>query len=105
MLEGRQRRCPLLFVPEHRDEHLGRPEIFGDVHFRHRHEPQARVLQLALEQRRDLFLHELVHPVQTLALHQRISTDVSITRPSTLPSMKSMALETTSLAWRASWET
>src|SRR5439155_15027715 len=96
---------PLRFVAQHGDEHLGDAQIFRHLHRRHRDEPEPRVLQLPLEQRRDLLLDELVHPVQSFALHHRISTEISLTYPSTLPSMKSMAFETTSLAWRESWET
>src|ERR671937_647067 len=77
-LQRRHRGLPLRVVTEHEDE--------------------PRILQLALQQHRDLFLDELIDAVESLALHQRISTVVSSTMPSTWSSMKSMALDTTSLA-------
>src|SRR4029453_5807599 len=83
----------------------GRSEVARRLDLGDRHESEARVLELALQERRDLFFHELIHPVQSLALHQRISTELSSTWPSTWSSMKSIALATTSLACRASAET
>ena len=54
---------------------------FDGLDLGHRHEAEARVLELALQERRDLLLDELVDAVQPLALHQRISTDVSMHAP------------------------
>src|SRR5919108_1998511 len=101
-VQRRHRGLPLRVVTEHGDEDLGRAEILRGLHLGHGHEAEARVLQLALQQHRDLFLDELIDAVESLTLHQRISTVVSSTMPSTWSSMKSMALDTTSLAWRAS---
>src|SRR5207302_5148550 len=103
--EGRQRARPLRFVAQDRHEDLGRSQISRSLDLGHRHESQSGILELALQERRDLLLDELIHPVQSLALHQRISTEVSSTRPATLSSMKSIALAMTSLACRASAET
>src|SRR5262249_1115066 len=103
--QGRHRSGPLGLVAEDRDEHLGGTQVLGRLDLGDRHETEPRVLELALEQRRDLFLDELVDPIESLALHQRISTEVSSTRPATLSSMKSIAFAMTSLACRASAET
>src|SRR5436309_15484649 len=103
--EGRERRRPLRLVAEHRHEDLGGAQVLRRVDLGHRHEPESRILELALEEGRDLFLEQLIHASQSLALHQRISTDVSSTRPATLSSMNSIAFEMTVLACRASAET
>src|SRR5262249_13070781 len=96
--QRRQRARPLALVPEHRHEDLRLAKILGRLHVGDRDEAQAGILELPLQEHRDLLFDELVHAIQTLALHQRISTAMSMTVPSTLPSMKFMALETTSLA-------
>src|SRR2546430_2082284 len=103
--EGRQGSGPLGLVAEDRHEDLGGSQVACGLDFGHRHESEPRVLELPLQERRDLLLDELIDPVQPLALHQRISTEVSSTRPATLSSMKSIALAMTSLACRASAET
>src|SRR5205085_4720569 len=97
-LQRRHRGLPLRIVAEHGDEDLGRAQILRGLHLGDRYEAEPRVLQLALQQHRDLFLDELIDALESLALHQRISTVVSSTMPSTWSSMKSMALDTTSLA-------
>src|SRR2546425_5076393 len=103
--ERGQRRRPVRLVAEHRDEDLRHAQVLRGLDFGDRDETESRVLELPLEEGRDLLLDELVHAVEPFALHQRISTNVSRTRPSTLSSMKDIALETTSLACRASAET
>src|SRR5947208_765435 len=103
--EGSQRRRPLGLVAEHRDEDLRHAQVLRGLDLGHGDEAEPGVLELPLKEGRDLLLDELVHAVEPFALHQRISTNVSRTRPSTLSSMKSIALETTSLACRASAET
>src|SRR5262245_19044092 len=108
-----QGRPPLILGAEDRDVDLGLAQVLGRLHLGHGHEPEPRILQLALEEHRYLLLDELVDPVQALALHRsasptrahKISTEVSRTRPSTWSSMKSIALLITALACRASWET
>src|SRR5262245_7929984 len=97
-VQRRHRGLPLRLVAEHRHEDLGRPQIFRGLDLGDGDETEPRVFQLPLQQHRHLFLDELVDAVESLALHQRISTVVSRTMPSTLFSMKSMALDTTSLA-------
>src|SRR5690348_10494099 len=54
-LERRHRRLPLSIVAEHRDEDLGRPQVLGGIDLGDRHEAEPRILQLALQQDRDLF--------------------------------------------------
>src|SRR5262249_35387720 len=103
--EGRHRAGPLGLVTEDRDEDLGGSQILRGLDLGDRDEAEPRVLELALQEDRDLLFQELVDPIQSLALHQRISTEVSSTIPATLSSMKSIALATTSLACRASAET
>src|SRR5437773_10149118 len=93
-----ERGRPLGVVTEHGDEELGQAQILGGLDLGDGHEAEAAILQLALEDERDLLLDELVHPVEPLALHQSSSTDSPMTLPSTWASMKSRALETTSLA-------
>src|SRR5437667_340341 len=82
---------------EQRAEHVG---VGVDVTEHQRTTRSAT--ELALEEHGDLLLDELIHAIEPLALHQRISIDVSMTCPSTCSSMKSMAFDTTSLACRAS---
>src|SRR5438045_2113681 len=96
---------PLVAPPQDRDEHFRLPEVLRRVDLGHGDEAQPGILQLAVEEHRDLLLDELVHAIEPLALHQTISTNESMTCPSTCSSMKSIALVTTSLACRASCET
>src|SRR6267143_160032 len=104
-VQRRHRRLPLRVVAQDRDEDLGRAQVLRRLNLGHRHEAEPRVLELALQQHRNFFFDELVDAVEPFALHQRISTVVSRTMPSTWSSMKSIAFDTTSLAWRASFET
>src|SRR5205807_7527246 len=103
--ERGERRRPLLLAAQDRDEDLGQPQVARGLDLGHGHEPQTGILELPLEQERDLLLDELVDPVEALALHYRSSTDRSITYPSSFASMKSITLSTTSLASRESCET
>src|SRR2546423_13347343 len=104
-VQRRHRRLPLRVVAQDRDEDLGRAQVLRRLNLGDGHEAEPRVLELALQQHRDFFLDELVDAVEPFALHQRISTVVSRTMPSTWSSMKSIAFDTTSLAWRAALET
>ena len=103
--ERGDRGLPLLVTTEHRHEHLRLAQILRRVDLGHGDEAEARILELALEEHGDLLLDELIHAIEPLALHQTISTNESMTCPSTCSSMKSIALVTTSLACRASCET
>src|SRR5207245_4614 len=94
--ERGKRRRPLVLVAEHRDEDPRHAKVFRGLDLGHRDESEPRVLELPLEQGGDLLFDELIHAVEPLALHQRTSTNVSMTRPSTLSSMNSIALATTS---------
>src|SRR5712692_5862207 len=104
-LERGERRRPLGLVPQHGDENLRQPQVVGGLDLGDGDEAQTRILQLALQDHRDLLLDELVDAAEPLALHQRSSTDSWMTMPSTFASMKSRALETTSFACRESSET
>src|SRR5262249_30544887 len=104
-LEGLKRRRPLRLLAEHGHIHFRVFEIGRHVDLRHRHEAEARILELALKEHGDLLLDQLVHALEPLALHHRTSTWMSVTYPSTWSSMKSIALEMTSFAWRASTDT
>src|SRR5262249_50595609 len=68
-LERLERGGPLLLGTEHRDVDLGVLEIRARVHLGHGHEAEARVLELPLDEHRDLFLDQLVDPLEPLALH------------------------------------
>src|SRR5262245_64972118 len=82
--ESRHRAGPLGLVAEDRDEDLGGSQILRGLDLGDGDEAEPRVLELALQEDRDLLLQELVDPIQSLALHQRISTEVSGRLPETL---------------------
>src|SRR5262249_60047617 len=75
--ERGQRGLPLVVAAEHRDEDLGLAQVLARVDLGDRDEAEARILELALEEERDLLLDELVDAIEALALHQRISNAVS----------------------------
>src|SRR5262249_56160738 len=70
--QGGQRPCPLRLVPQNRHEDLRGPEIARRLDLSHRHEPESRVLELPLQEGRDLLLHELIDALEPLALPPRI---------------------------------
>ena len=79
-LERLERSGPLRVRPEHRHEDLGALEIRRRVHLGHGHEPEPRVLELALHDHGDLFLDELVDAYEPLALHYVPGTLVMFVR-------------------------
>src|SRR5262245_10460121 len=68
-LEGPERRGPLLLRSQYRDVDLRVLEIGTGVHLGDRDEAQARVFELTLDEHRDFFLDQLIHPLEPLALH------------------------------------
>src|SRR5262249_16677171 len=68
-LKRLKRRDPLTVLAQDGYVHAGELEIGRHVDVGHRDEPETRVLELALEQQRDLFFDELVHALEPLALH------------------------------------
>src|ERR1700730_8181160 len=68
-LEGLERGGPLFLRPEDREVHLRVLEVRTRVHLGDGDEAEAWVLELTLDEHRDLFLDQLVHALEPLGLH------------------------------------
>ena len=56
-------------VPQHTDEDPGRVQVRGDLHRRHRHQADARIAQLGLDEFSELALELFVQSCQSLGGH------------------------------------
>src|SRR5690349_22089662 len=68
-LERLERGGPLRFRAQHRDVDLGVLEVRARVDLGDGDEAEARILELSLDEHRDLFLDQLVDPLESLGLH------------------------------------
>src|SRR5581483_2416243 len=69
-LQGLQRGGPLRLRTQHRDVDLGVLEVRARVDLGDGDEAETRILELTLDEHRDLFLDQLVDPLESLGLHR-----------------------------------
>lgn len=74
--------APVFFRAENGHKHLGMVKVLGNIHFGNGGKPYSGILQLSLKETRDLFLEELVHPVNSFRLHvEALSNERSASEP------------------------